>query len=158
MVMADLQIITIFAYRKSTYNFNRHSSFMTINNEKIKATIIALEKQALEQWNSGNPDGFIDLSADNVVYIDPAFENKLEGKKALEDYYNSIRGKIKIDLFKMINPVVQLSSEVAVLTYNYEAHRDDQVFKMNCTEVYKSESANQWKIIHTHWSFVQPSN
>ena len=38
------------------------------NNEDIKATIIALKKQALEQWNNGNPDGFIALSSDDVVY------------------------------------------------------------------------------------------
>ncbi|MDL2243781.1 nuclear transport factor 2 family protein, partial [Bacteroidales bacterium OttesenSCG-928-J19] len=88
----------------------------------MRTKIINLEKQALELWNNGNPDAFIDLSADDVVYIDPAFESKLEGKKALEDYYNSIRGKIKIDQYEMINPTVQLSAEVAVLTYNYEAH------------------------------------
>lgn len=128
------------------------------SNEQIKAEIIALEQQALVLWNNGNPDGFIELSSDDVTYIDPAFESKLEGKKALEEYYNTIRGKIKIDLYKMINPIVQLSPDVAVLTYNYEAQRDGTVFRMNCTEVYKLDSANQWKIIHTHWSFVQPAS
>jgi len=127
-------------------------------NEDIKAVIITLEKQALELWNDGNPDGFIDLSSDDVVYIDPAFENKLEGKKALEEYYNSIRGKVKIDLYRMINPVVQLSSDVAVLIYDYEAHRDGQAFRMHCTEVYKLGISNQWKIVHTHWSFVLNNN
>lgn len=126
--------------------------------ENIKATIIDLEKQALALWNNGNPDGFIHLSTDDVIYMDPAFERKLEGKKVLEDYYNSIRGKIQIEVYKMINPVVQLLSDVAVLTYNYEAHREGVIFKMNCTEVYKFDSANQWKITHTHWSFVHPIN
>lgn len=128
------------------------------NHEDIKIAIIALEEQALELWNNGNPDGFIKLSSDDVVYFDPALKNKLEGKKALEDYYNKIRGKVKIDLYKMIKPTVQLSSEVAVLTYDYEAHRDGQVFRMHCTEVYKPDSSDQWKIIHTHWSFVLPDN
>jgi hypothetical protein bfra3_15523 len=126
------------------------------NNEDIKSTIIALEEQALKLWNNGNPDGFIELSSDDVVYIDPAFENKLEGKKFLEAYYNNVRGKIKIDSYKMINPTVQVSTDIAVLTYNYEAHRDGQVFRMNCTEVYKLIPSDQWKIIHTHWSFVRP--
>lgn len=126
--------------------------------EDVKAAIIALEKHALELWNNGNPDGFIDLSSDDVVYIDPAFENKLEGKKALEEYYNQIRGKIKIDVYKIINPTVQLSSDIAVLTYNYEVQRDSKVFRMNCTEVYRLDESNHWKIIHTHWSFVQPHN
>lgn len=127
-----------------------------MDENKIKAAIIALEKQALELWNSGNPDGFIELSSDDVVYTDPAFESKLEGKKALADYYDTIRGKIKIDLYKMINPTVQLSSDTAVLTYNYEARRDNMTFRMNCTEVYRQEPSGQWKIRHTHWSFAQP--
>lgn len=122
---------------------------------EIKTAIIALEKQALEQWNNGNPDGFINLSTGDIVYIDPAFENKLVGKKALEDYYNTIRGKVKIDQYEMINPIVQLSSDTAVLTYNYEAQRDGMVFKMNCTEVYRMDADDRWNIIHTHWSFVQ---
>jgi len=111
----------------------------------------------LKLWNNGNPDGFLELSTDDIIYIDPAFESKLEGKKALEDYYNTIRGKIKIDLYKMIDPVVLVSPGVAVLTYNYEAHRDGMVFTMNCTEVYRLDPTNTWKIIHTHWSFVQPA-
>ena len=128
------------------------------NNEDIKATIITLEKQALEQWNNGNPNGFIDLSSDDVVYFDPALENQLVGKKALEDYYNPIRGKVKTDQYKIINPVVQLFSGVAVLSFHYEARIDNTIIKMNCTEVYRLNSSNQWKIIHTHWSFVQPNN
>lgn len=126
------------------------------NNEDIKATIIGLEKQALELWNNGNPDGFIELSSDDVVYVDPAFESKLVGKKAVEDYYNTVRGKIHIENYKMINPVVQVSAEMAVLIYDYEAHRDGQVFKMHCTEVYRLGTAGKWNIIHTHWSFVMP--
>jgi len=128
------------------------------NNEENKAKIIALEKQALSQWNNGNPDGFIELSSDDVVYLDPALENQLVGKKALEDYYNAVRGKIKVDLYKVINPIVQLSPEIAVLSYNYESHIDDMIIKMNCTEVYQLDSSNRWKIIHTHWAFVQPNN
>jgi ketosteroid isomerase-like protein len=104
-------------------------------------------------WNNGNPDGFKDLSSDDVVYFDP--EQKLEGKRALEDYYNSIRGMVKVDTYQMIKPVVQLSSEVAVLTYNLNSHSGGMIFKWNCTEVYRLNSSNQWKIIHTHWSLVQ---
>jgi len=123
------------------------------NNENVKATIIALETQALELWNNGNPDGFMELSSDDVVYFDP--EQKLEGKRALEDYYNSIRGMVKVETYQMIKPVVQLSSDVAVLTYNLNSHSGGMIFKWNCTEVYRLNSSNQWKIIHTHWSLVQ---
>lgn len=124
---------------------------------EIKDLIIALERRALELWNNGNPDGFLELTSEDIVYIDPAFERKLEGKKALTEYYNTVRGKIKIDQYEMINPTVQLSADIAVLTYNYAVQRDGLTFKMNCTEVYQLDISNQWKIIHTHWSFVQPN-
>lgn len=127
------------------------------NTEEVKTMIIALEKKALELWNSGNPDGFLELSSEEVIYIDPVFVDKLVGKKALEEYYDTIRGKVKIDRYEMKNPVVQLASEVAVLMYDYEAYRDGQVFRMHCTEVYKLEANSQWKIMHTHWSFVMAS-
>jgi len=127
------------------------------NNEDIKATIIALEEKALGLWNNGNPDGFLELSADDVVYFDPTFEKKFKGKKALAAYYDGFRGKNKIDSYQMIEPVVHIMSECAVLAYDYEACRDDQTYRMQCTEVYKLDSSGQWKIIHTHWSFVLPN-
>lgn len=125
--------------------------------EAIRAAIIALEKQALELWNDGEPDGFIVLSSDDVVYMDPALEHKLTGKEALKAYYDPIRGKIKITEYKMIDPIVQLTADAAVLTYDYEAHRDGCVFRMNCTEVYRANPSGRWEIIHTHWSFFQPA-
>jgi len=41
-------------------------------------TIIALEKAALEKWNQGDPNGYLDLSAEEVVYFDPFTELRLE--------------------------------------------------------------------------------
>ena len=128
------------------------------DDEGIGSTIIALEKQALELWNNGDPDGFIGLSSEDVVYIDPAFEHKLEGRKALETYYDQVRGKIRIDSYEMVDPVVLPLSDAAVLTYSYEARREGQLFRMNCTEVYRLNPSGCWKIIHTHWSFTQPNN
>ena len=138
-------------------NSSNECVFQPSNYEETKAAIIALETQALELWNNGNPDGFLALSSDDVVYFDPFCEYKLEGKRALEDVYNSIRGTIKVDSYQMVKPVVQLSSETAVLTYNLESHCGGMVFKWNCTEVYRLDPSNRWQIIHTHWSFVQPN-
>lgn len=53
-----------------------------------------------------------------------------------------------------LNPAVLVMPESAVLAYDYEARREGKIYRMHCTEVYKSDSSDQWKIIHTHWSFV----
>lgn len=124
------------------------------NEHHIAAKIIALEKQALELWNNGNPDGFLNLSSDDVIYFDPVVEKKFEGKKALEEFYKGFRGKNNVDSYEMIKPIVRVMSDSAVLMYDYEARAEDKVYKMHCTEVFKSDSSGQWEIIHTHWSFV----
>ena len=55
-----------------------------------EAAIIALERRALERWNQGDPDGFLELTSGDVVYFDPALGRKLIGKKALGEYYGTV--------------------------------------------------------------------
>ena len=37
----------------------------------IAQTIIGMERAALERWGRGDPSGFLEISADDVVYFDP---------------------------------------------------------------------------------------
>lgn len=39
--------------------------------DAIKELIIGLEKAALTRWGKGDPDGFLEISAPDVVYFDP---------------------------------------------------------------------------------------
>lgn len=124
----------------------------------ISKTIIALERAALEQWNEGDPSGYIELYADDITYFDPFFEQRMDGIKRMKEYYEKIRGKIKVLSYKMINPVVQLlGNNAAVLTYNLISKGGDgNTYKWNCTEVYRLEGEN-WKIAHNHWAFTTPA-
>lgn len=125
------------------------------NIEDIKSHIVLLERSALEMWNNGNPDGYLDLYSDDVTYFDPYFETKLEGITKLRAYYDEVRGQINVRKYEMINPVVQMLSDAAVLSYNLISYIDTGESKWNCTEVYKKEG-ELWKIAHVHWSYVKP--
>ncbi|WP_352406171.1 hypothetical protein [Petrimonas sp.] len=46
---------------------------------------------------------------------------------------------------------------MAVLTYNLLSYSGEAIWKENCTEVYRLEEKNGWKIIHSHWSLTKPS-
>ena len=37
----------------------------------ITAKIIAMEKAALDRWGQGDPSGFLEICAPDVVYFDP---------------------------------------------------------------------------------------
>ncbi|MDX9880935.1 MAG: DUF4440 domain-containing protein [Prolixibacteraceae bacterium] len=123
----------------------------------IQEKITGLEKTALAQWNHGNPAGFIELSAKDVTYFDPLIEKRLDGLDALIKLYEPAKGQIKVDRYEMVNPLVQATNEMAVLTYNLHSFVGDKVYKWNCTEVFRLETDGEWKIIHTHWSLTKPA-
>ena len=121
--------------------------------QETTTTIIAMERAALERWGNGDPSGFLEISAPDVVYFDPYQQVRLDGLEALTALYESIRGMVHVDRFELLNPCVQVGCEMAVLTFNYVSYRNEKPLAWNCTEVYR-QSDEGWKIIQTHWSYT----
>lgn len=116
--------------------------------------IIALEKAALEEWNQGNPSAYLAIYSKGMTYFDPYHTQRLDGFDAMQDYYESIRGKVSVDSYEMLRPIVEVSEEMAVLSYNLISRCGEETYHWNCTEVYRQEEDNRWKIIHNHWSLI----
>ncbi len=126
-----------------------------MSNEKhVAAAIIALERAALDRWGKGDPSGYLEISAPEVVYFDPFLEHRLDGLEALTRYYETLRGKIRIDHDEFINPKVQVCADAAVLTFNLVSYSGETQMRWNCTEVFQRHG-NRWLIIQTHWSITQ---
>ena len=124
------------------------------NVQDITAAIIALENAALERWGKGDPSGFLEISAPDVVYFDPYQEMRIDGKEALAELYKTIWGKVYFDRFELLNPHVQVGSELAVLTFNFISYTGDSERRWNCTEVYR-HNEDRWQIIQSHWSYTR---
>ena len=71
-------------------------------------TIIAMECAALDRWGNGDPSGFLEICAPDVVYFDPNLERRIDGRDALSEYYDAIKGKVSIERYELLNPLVQL--------------------------------------------------
>jgi ketosteroid isomerase-like protein len=123
----------------------------------VAEKIIALETAALEAWLDGNPSPYLDLYSKDFTYFDPGHEWRLDGWERIKELYESMRGSVKMEKFEIINPVVQQAGTMAVLTYNLHTSTGETLWKENCTEVYRLEDNNEWKIIHSHWSLTKPS-
>ena len=124
------------------------------NDHVLTKTIIALEKKALDRWGAGDPSGFLEICAPDVVYFDPSLEQRLDGREALGKYYEAIRGLVFIDHYELVNPLVQVVGDAAVLTYNFISYGgEEDEYRWNCTEVYR-RSGEDWQIIQTHWSYT----
>ena len=117
-------------------------------------TIIAMECAALDRWGNGDPSGFLEICAPDVVYFDPSLEQRIDGREALSKYYEGIRGKVSFERFELLNPLVQGVGDAAVITFNFVSYgAADDEYKWNCTEVYR-RSGEGWEIIQTHWSYT----
>jgi ketosteroid isomerase-like protein len=121
-----------------------------MNKENVATTIITMEKTALEEWNKGNPTGYLNLYAEDITYFDPI--QRIIGFEKISNFYESARGKIQVEKYEMLDPVVQVFGERAVLSYILETYPNDKISRWNCTEVYQQQPDKQWKIIHSHWS------
>lgn len=123
--------------------------------ESISTTILALERAALDRWSNGDPMGFLDLVAPDATYIDPLRERPLRDRAELAAVYAPLRGKIKIEQSEIVNARVQEAGDVAVLSFQFFSRGSEGSMKWNATEVYR-KLPEGWRIIHTHWSYVQP--
>lgn len=126
-----------------------------MNKRSISETIIALEKTAMQAWLNGNPSPFLNLYSKDFSYFDPSQEFRLDGWEKIKELYESMKGTTRVDKFGMINPNVQVSDSMAVLSYNLHIYLGQTIWKENCTEVYRLED-NRWRIIHSHISPTQP--
>jgi ketosteroid isomerase-like protein len=118
----------------------------------IAAHLIQIEEAALRRWCDGDPSGFLEICAEDVVYFDPFLDRRIDGLAALTEYYESLRGRIRAERFELLNPHVQLVGDAAVLTFNFVSYGGGES-RWNCTEVYR-RAGDSWRLIQTHWSLT----
>ncbi|MGO9095549.1 MAG: nuclear transport factor 2 family protein [Bryobacteraceae bacterium] len=119
--------------------------------ENPAATILALERSAMDRWGNGDLGGFLEISDPAVTYFDPFQERRVDGLEELTRYYESLRGQVHIDRYEFLDPKVQVCGELAVLTYDFESWNQGAPARWHSTEVYR-RTERGWRIMHSHWS------
>jgi predicted enzyme related to lactoylglutathione lyase/ketosteroid isomerase-like protein len=142
---------TVLLHKRANGTFGPNSE----TEDETAATVIAMERAALDRWGKGDPSGFLEICAPDVVYFDPWQERRLDGLEALSRLYEGIRGQVQITRYELLNPKVQLCGDAAVLTFNFVGEGEKRTDRWNCTEVYR-RTPGGWRIIQTHWSLTQP--
>jgi hypothetical protein len=122
--------------------------------EQTAHEVVGMERAALERWGRGDPSGFLEICAPDVVYFDPGLERRIDGLEELTRYYEGLRGEVRFERFELINPLVQAVGDAAILTFNYASYgAEGAPSRWNCTEVFR-RAGDRWEIIQTHWSYT----
>jgi ketosteroid isomerase-like protein len=121
--------------------------------------ILVLEKKAMERWRNGDPWGFVELSADDLIYIDVGLTKPIVGLDSFKEYMSQFEGKINFQRAEFIDPAVVHVGDAVLLTYNFHSSvlsEEGEILGQtpwNATEVFFRRNG-QWKIVHTHWSYI----
>jgi len=125
--------------------------------QNVQDTIIEMERQALARWINGDPNGFLEITSDDYSYFDPFMKERIDGYKAMAEYYKGIEGKVHADFQKFFRPRVQVFGDTAILTFQFRAWNKDEPEPdypvWNTTEVYH-RYPDGWKLVHTNWAFT----
>jgi uncharacterized protein (TIGR02246 family) len=126
----------------------------------MEDTILSLEKAAMERWRNGDPWGFVEISAEDINYVDPGLTRPILGMEEYKSYMKKIEGQVHYQGSEFIDPTVVVVGDAAVLSYNYRSSvlsPESAVTSQtpwNATEVYFRRE-DQWRIVHSHWSFIR---
>ena len=129
--------------------------------EDAAATVIAMERAALDRWGKGDPQGYFSIMAPDITYFDPMTKARRDPYADVEDYIKPFTGKIKVDRYEIVDPKVQQYGDVALLSFNLVSYVPGPkgpatgIVKWNSTEVYR-RTKDGWRIVHSHWSFTTP--
>jgi hypothetical protein len=113
--------------------------------------ILAMERSALDGWQTGNPDPMLALADPDITYFHVMTDKRLDGLPAVKALFESYRGTPLFDSYEMAGPKVQASGEIAILTYILVRHQGTATTRWNATQVYQRKK-DGWRIIHSHWS------
>lgn len=126
----------------------------------VQQELMRLEDGAMERWRQGDPMGWSEIAAPEVTYVDPSLTRPLVGREAYTRHLETLKGKISYGASEYMRPKASVYGDVAVLTFNYRGstRTEDgtvhQFVPWDTTEVY-ARVDGQWRIIHTHWSYVE---
>jgi hypothetical protein len=126
--------------------------------DDVRASILALVTDGLERLRLGDPRGITSRCAEDVTYYSVEFDSLLVGRQALEDMYGPPTGRTYYDHFDLINPMVRVYGEMAIVTFDFASYGDADESQLRTrwrsTQVLRL-TGGDWQIVHIHWTLLE---
>lgn len=125
----------------------------------VTRELVALERQAMDGWLTGNPEPMLARMDPQVTYIHEVTQKRLEGVAAVRQLCAPYRGRPLFDRYEIDNAQVRTAAaeNVAVLSYQLVTYVGSTVARWNMTQVNERTSNGRWMVIHMHASQVSAS-
>ena len=90
---------------------------MMARDDAIAATVVALERAALDRWARGDTLGDAAGLAETATYFDHATPERLHGAAAIRAHVAAFQNKFTFPRHEMLDPVVHCEGNLAVLAF-----------------------------------------
>jgi len=123
--------------------------------QQVRDTLLADLHSAFESWYSGDTEPYAGRFADEFTYFDPLGVGRLTRREQLHERYAPLQGNIDLPRFEVLEPILQMFGETAVLTFLLRQYDHDGPTgpTWTTTEVFRPIDG-AWRIVHAHWSIV----
>jgi hypothetical protein len=122
--------------------------------EAVTREILALERQAMDGFQAGNPDLALAMVDPEITYFHVVTNQRVEGLPALKALFEPYRGRPLFDTYQIAEPKLQLAGDVAILTYTLVQTRAGEATRWHGTQIYRHKKEG-WRVLHSHWSAVR---
>ena len=134
-------------------------------NDEAKAAVMEKITMAAEKWSQGEPMGYVECAAKDIVWLDELGALKpIIGSEALKKYLEPFRGQVPTHKFELLDPLFQVYDGIVIVTYRYQGIFDEEIIE----ELLDGEPAKPWKVtsvyryvnddwlsVHENWSEVK---
>jgi hypothetical protein len=113
-------------------------------------------KTANDKWASGDPMGFLECAAKDIIWSDDlGAQNRVKGYEALNTYLEAFKGQIPPHQHELIEPVFQYYDDLVIVSYRYQGiFEGEPANPWKVTSVYRY-SDGDWLSVHENWTEVK---
>jgi len=124
--------------------------------DEAKAAIMEKIKMANDKWSSGDPMGFLEYAAQDIIWIDDIGAQKsVSGYEALGKYLETLKGQIPPHKYELLDPVFQSYGDIVIVNYRYQGIFDGvPADPWKATSVYRYQDGD-WLSVHENWSEIK---
>lgn len=120
--------------------------------------VIALEKEALNQWSKANPQGYGIHAHRNQIYFDNlGARDQIEGKEKIGEYAKAAFAQMQPHSYEMVGLKARQYGDVVILSYQYHPKMPEGAPSANwaATVVYALIDS-KWQLVHASWVMLTP--
>lgn len=124
--------------------------------DEAKSAVMEKITIAADKWSQGDPMGYFDYAADDIVWTDEIQAKKpIIGADVLKSYLEPFKGEIPVHKAEISETIFQVYDDIVIVSYQFQSiFEDGPTDPWKITGVFRYIDGD-WKSVHENWTLVE---